>query len=155
KRDTVDGKVREIRTEQMESQVLRLPATAIDWQVDADIGEKARGIYKARLYTARLAATGTIAIPARATLEDGTSRYTWGTPRLVLGVADPLGIRAAPDVVVDGHRYAFAPGTNEASLASGLNAPLSGHDVAKGGPLAFSLTLELGGSEAFALAPLG
>ena len=155
KKNTVDGKQTETRTEHMEAQVLRYPATAIDWQVDADIGEKARGIYKARLYTARLAATGTIAIPARATLEDGTSRYKWGTPRLVLGVADPLGIRAAPDVKVDGRSYAFSPGTGEASLASGLNAPLTGHDIAKGGPLAFSLSLELGGSEAFALAPLG
>ena len=155
KRDTVEGKQRETRTEHMESQVLRFPATALDWQVDADIGEKARGIYKARLYSARLAGTGTIAVPARAALEDGASRYKWGTPRLVLGVADPLGIRAAPAVKVDGRAYAFAPGTADALLASGLNAPLAGHDMAKGGVLAFSLTLELGGSEAFALAPLG
>jgi inner membrane protein len=155
KRDTVDGKARETRTEYMEAQVLRFPAATLDWQVDADIGEKARGIYKARLCTARLAATGSIAIPARATLEDGTSRYKWGTPRLVLGVADPLGIRAAPGVKVDGRAYAFAPGTGDASLATGLHAPLEHHDIAKGGTLAFSMTLELGGSEAFALAPLG
>jgi inner membrane protein len=155
KRNTVDGKQTETRTEHMESQVLRLPAAVIDWQVDADIGEKARGIYKARLYTARLAATGSIAVPLRATLEDGTSRYKWGTPRLVLGIADALGIRAAPDVTVDGRTYALSPGTAEANLSSGLHAPLTGLDFAKGGPLAFSLSLELGGSEAFALAPLG
>ena len=155
RRNSVDGKQTETRTEHMESQVLRVPATAIDWQVDADIGEKARGIYKARLYSARLSASGTIAIPARATLEDGTSRYKWGTPRLVLGVADPLGIRAAPEAKVDGRAYAFSPGTGDALLASGLHAPLAGHDLAKGGTLAFSLTVELGGSEAFALAPLG
>src|SRR6267143_956961 len=47
KRDTVDGKVRETRTEYMEAQVLRWPAAALDWTVDAEIGEKARGIYKA------------------------------------------------------------------------------------------------------------
>ena len=152
---TVDGKETEKRTEHVQTSALRLPAASLDWQVDADIGEKARGIYKARLYTARLAATGTIAIPARATLEDGTSRYKWGTARLVLGVSDPLGIRAAPAVKVDGRAYAFSPGTGEASLASGLHAPLSGHDIAKGGALGFSLSLELGGSEAFALAPLG
>jgi len=154
-RDTVDGKVRESRTEHMEAQVLRLPAAAIDWQVDAEIGEKARGIYKARLYSARLSASGTIAIPARATLEDATSRYKWGTPRLVLGIADPLGIRAAPDVKVDGRAYAFAPGTSGEALATGLHAPLEGLDPFKARALAFSLTLELGGSEAFALAPLG
>jgi len=155
KRDTVDGKVRETRTEHMEAQVLRLPAAAVDWQVDADIGEKARGIYKARLYTARLAATGTIALPARATHEDGTSRYKWGTPRLVLGVSDPLGIRAAPGVKVDGRAFAFSPGTSDTLLASGLHAPLSGLDLSAARTLSISLTLELGGSEAFALAPLG
>ena len=155
RKNTVDGKQTETRTEHYEAQVLRFPATAIDWQVNADIGEKARGIYKARLYTARLGGTGSIALPARTTLEDGTSRYKWGTPRLVLGVADPLGIRAAPDVTVDGRAFAFSPGTADPLLAAGLHAPLEHHDLAKGGTLAFSLTLELGGSEAFALAPLG
>ena len=77
KRETVDGKLRETRTEHKEAQVLRLPAAAIEWTVDAKIGEKYRGIYKARLYTAHLAASGFISIPARSTLEDGTSRYKW------------------------------------------------------------------------------
>ena len=155
RKSTVDGKQTETRTEHMEASALRLPAAALDWQVDADIGEKARGIYKARLYTARLRGTGTIAVPGRATLEDSTSRYKWGTPRLIVGVSDPLGIRAAPDVTVDGRAYAFSPGTTEAVLPAGVHAPLTGLDYAKGGALAFSLTLELGGSEAFALAPLG
>jgi inner membrane protein len=151
----VDGKESETRTEQVQTSALRLPASTLDWQVDADIGEKARGIYKARLYSARLAATGTIAIPARATLEDGASRYKWGTPRLVLGISDPLGIRAAPDITVDGRTYAFSPGTNDAVLPAGLNAALNGLDLAQARTLAISLSLELGGSEAFALAPLG
>jgi inner membrane protein len=155
RRETVDGKVRETRSDQMETSALRLPAAALDWQVDADISEKARGIYKARLYSARLAATGTIAIPARATLEDGRSTYKWSTPRLVLGVSDPLGIRAAPDVTIEGRRYAFAPGTNDAVLPAGLNAALTGLDLSAARTLSISLTLELGGSEAFALAPLG
>lgn len=109
----------------------------------------------ARLYSAHLAATGTIALPARAALEDGTSRYKWGTPRLVLGVSDPLGIRAAPEVTLDGRAYAFSPGSADPLLAGGLHAPLAGLEIAKGGTLAFSLSLELGGSEALALAPLG
>ncbi|TAK85815.1 MAG: cell envelope integrity protein CreD [Betaproteobacteria bacterium] len=155
KRDTVDGKARETRTERMEWQVLRLPAAALDWTVDADIGEKARGIYRARLYTARLAATGSIAIPGRGGLEDGTSRYKWGTPRLVLGVSDALGIRAAPDLAVSNRKYPFSPGTADPNLSGGLHAPLDGLDLSRAQTLTFSLSLELGGSEAFALAPLG
>ncbi len=70
-------------------------------------------------------------------------------------MSDPLGIRSAPDVKVDGRAYAFSPGTGEASLASGLNAPLADVDLSHGRTLAIALSLELGGSEAFALAPLG
>src|SRR5207247_7895517 len=58
KRETVDGKLREIRTGRSESQVVRLPAASVEWTVDAEISEKARGIYKARLYGAKLQAQG-------------------------------------------------------------------------------------------------
>src|SRR5207302_9174875 len=68
---------------------------------------------------------------------------------------DPLGIRAAPDVSIDRRAFPFSPGTADPLLPAGLHAPLEHYDIAKGGTLGFSLTLELGGSEAFALAPLG
>jgi inner membrane protein len=155
KRDSVDGKARETRTERAEWLLYRLPAATLDWTMDADIGERARGIYKARLYSARLAATGTVALPARASLEDGTSRYKWGAPRLALGVSDSLGIRAAPDVMVEGRAYAFSPGSGDALLPGGLSAQLSDFDLSRARTVSFSLTLELGGSEAFSLAPLG
>lgn len=147
KRETVDGKLRESRTEHTESRVLRLPAASVEWTVGAEISEKARGIYKARLYNARLHAQGFIDVPGRAHFEDGTSRYKWGTPRLVLGISDPLGIRAASGT------YAFAPGSGDAAIAGGLHAPLGDPQFSK--KIDFALTLELGGSEAFSLAPLG
>jgi len=155
KRETVDGRPRETRVEHMESQTLRLPVASVDWTVDTDIAEKARGIYKARLYTARLAASGSLTLPARSSLEDGTSRYKWGTPRLVLGVSDALGIRAAPDIRVDDVVHAFSPGSGDGVTPGGLHAPLTGLDTAKARTVAFTFELELGGSEAFALAPLG
>jgi inner membrane protein len=155
KRETVDGKLREIRTERGESQVVRLPAASVQWNVDAEISEKARGIYKARLYSARLRAQGSVDVPARARFEDGTSRYKWGTPRLVLGISDPLGIRAAPAVSVNDKNYDFAPGPGDTALAGGVHAPLDNVQTAREQKLEFSFALELGGSEAFAIAPLG
>ncbi len=146
KRETIDGKLREIRNERSEARVLRLPAAAIEWTVDAEISEKARGIYRARLYTARLRARGSIEIPARASFEDKTSRYRWGTPRLVLGVSDPLGIRAASGT------HAFAPGAGDAAVAAGLHSVLKDFEFSS--KIDFSLDLELGGSEALSLAPL-
>ncbi|HXL76303.1 MAG TPA: cell envelope integrity protein CreD [Burkholderiales bacterium] len=155
KRETVDGKLREIRTEHSESQVVRLPAASVEWTADAEISEKARGIYKARLYSARLHAQGSVDVPARGRFEDGTSRYKWDAPRLVLGISDPLGIRAAPAVSVNGRSYDFAPGPGDGALAGGLHAPLASLLTGREQKLEFSFSLELGGSEAFAIAPLG
>src|SRR5262245_31265171 len=142
RRDTVDGKLREVRNERSESKVLRLPAASVDWTVDADIGEKAYGIYKARLYTAKVRARGAIDVPPRSRFEDGTSRYKWGPARLMLGISDPLGIRSASG------SHVFGPGSGD-----GLHAPVA--DLQFGKPLAFAIDLELGGSEAFSLAPQG
>ena len=76
---TVDG------TERSESQVLHAPVENVAWVTSATVSEKARGIYKTRLYAAQLRAQGTLKLPARTALEDGKSRYKWGTPRLVIG----------------------------------------------------------------------
>lgn len=155
-RETVGGKLREKRTERRHFDVVRLPAASVHWTVDADIGEKARGIYKARLYTARLSADGSFSLPARSALEDGTSRYKWGTARLVVGISDPLGIRSAPPLSASGRQYAFAPGTDDAGMSAGLHASLEGIELrAAAQTLEFSFALEVAGSEAFSLAPLG
>ena len=155
KRDTLDGKLREVRTERSESHVLRLPLAHAAWTLDADIGEKARGIHKARLYGARLDLQGAVDVPARARFEDGTSRYKWHTPRLVLGISDPHGIRAASTLSLGGSTYALAPGAGDAAMAGGLHAALDNLDLAKAQRLNFSLSLELAGSEALSIAPLG
>ncbi len=147
KRESVDGRLREMRSERAEARVLRVPAASVDWSGDADIGEKARGIYKARLYTVKLHAQGSIDVPARSAHEDGTSRYKWGTPRLVVGVSDPLGIRAASG------SHDFEPGAPD--TGAGLQSVLRGHDLSKPARVEFSIDLELAGSEAFSLAPLG
>jgi inner membrane protein len=153
--EVVDGKSRERSIERTESQIVHVPAENVTWVVSAEISEKARGIYKARLYGAQLQAQGILKVPAVAGLEDGKSRYKWGTPRLVIGIGDPHGIRAADAVSVGGRRYDFVPGSGEAALAGGLHAPLPDVQSAATRRLPFSFSLELGGSEAFAIAPLG
>jgi inner membrane protein len=149
RRETIDGKLREVRNERSESRVLRLAAARVDWTIDAEIGEKAYGIYKARLYTARLRAQGSIDVPARTRYEDGTSRYKWGAPRLVLGVSDPLGIRGASG------SHDFSPGSGDSALTGGLHSTIHNLDFLKPQAVEFNIDLQLGGSEAFALAPLG
>src|SRR5689334_16221233 len=75
KRETIGGVAHEKRIERSESSVLRLPADSADWSVIAELSEKARGIYKARLYDARVSVTGSFTLPARGSVESAeTSR---------------------------------------------------------------------------------
>ena len=152
KRERVDGKDRESRIERKESSALRVPAAGVAWSVDADITEKSRSLYKARLYAAKAGVSGTLTVPLTAQHEDGTSRYRWFTPRLVLGISDPQGIRAANELAIDGRAYRFSAGPGDPSRASGLHVLLS--DL-KAGTHAFSFSLEFAGTESFSIMPLG
>ena len=154
-RSTVDGKLNESRTERSESHTLRLPVSDVEWTVNVDVDEKARGIHKARLYSARLDARGSVSMPGRSVYEDGSSRYKWGTPLLVLGIADPVGIRSISAVSLGEASHAFNVGPGDDALAGGLHAPLEGAQLARSRTLPFSFTLELAGLEAFSLATLG
>jgi inner membrane protein len=155
-RETVDGKPRERRTEHSESRVLRLPADAVDWRIGAEVSEKARGIYKARLYSARAEARGRFSVPANFGLSDSGGRIKWGTPRLVLGVSDAGGIRSVQPLVIGEVGHAFQAGSGDAAaLPGGVHVALPGLRAEKPQSFDFAFSLELAGSEALAVAPLG
>jgi len=155
-RETIDGKPRERRVERTESQVLRLPAQSVTWQISAQASEKARGIYKARLYTVTAMARGRLQVPADFGLAETNGRIKWGTPRLVVGVTDPGGIRSVSPLVIGGSEHAFLPGLGDAvDLPGGVHVPLPELGAARAQTLPFTFSIQLAGSEAFALAPLG
>jgi inner membrane protein len=155
-RETVDGAQRERRTERVESLVLRIPAEALQWSVVAGISEKARGIYKARLYTARIEVQGRLALPARFGVNAGEMhKVAFGQPRLVLGISDPRGIRSVSALSLGGGSYDFRPAPGDSHVAAGLHAVLASLSAEKPADLPFSFSLELAGSEALAIAPLG
>src|SRR5262249_8334614 len=80
-RATVDGKEREKRVERTAHRVRGIAADGIDWTLDADVSEKARGLYKARLYAMRAQAQGRFSVPPNFGIGDsGLIRV--GTPRL-------------------------------------------------------------------------
>ena len=80
-RETIDGKEREKRVERIEHLVKRIPAESLEWTVDADVSEKARGIYKARLYGAKAQVSGRFYLPPalelRTTSAPASSRRAW------------------------------------------------------------------------------
>lgn len=153
-RDTVDGKERVRRIERRESRVARIPAETLDWQVDAAASEKTRGIYRARLYVARIHARGTLAIPANLGVAEMDARIRWGKPRFALGVADVRGIRSVSALTLGEATHEFLPGAGDRMLAAGVHAPLELAAPGAARTLAFRFSLELAGSEAFAIAPL-
>ena len=154
--ETVDGKPRERRTEHTQSLVLRLPAESVDWRINAGVSEKAYGIYKARLYTAGAEASGRIAVPARFGLPADTParRYKLGEPRLVVGISDPHGIRSVSALAVDGRRHTFEPGPGD-SQGHGVHVSLPELRGAAAQNVEFAFSLELAGSSALGVAPLG
>lgn len=155
-RETIDGKPRVRRTERTVSRLLRLPAESVAWQISAQVSEKARGIYKARLYSATAMARGRLRLPANFGLADTTGRIKWGTPRLVIGVTDPGGIRSVSALVIGGREHGFLPGPGDgAAAAGGVHAELPELRPAQAQSLQFTFSIEIAGSEAFALAPLG
>ena len=124
------------------------------WSIEAATSEKARGIYKARLYTARIHVKGKIVVPERFGLGETVGRIQWGTPRFVLGVSDPRGIRSVAPLSIGEEKVEFLPGAGDAALAAGIHAALESVRPDKPGTLDYAFSLELAGTEALALAPL-
>lgn len=153
-RETVDGTVKERRIERKESRLLRLPVDTVDWTIDAATTVKTRGIYKARLYTAHVEGKGRISVPARFGLIEGSARLSFGTPQLVLGVADPRGLRSVSALSIGGATSDFAAGPGDRALSSGIHAPVRVPLGGEARSVPFHFSLELAGSEALAIAPL-
>ena len=153
--ETVDGKPRERRTEHTSAKVLRISADAVEWRIGVDVSEKARGIYRARLYAGTIEVRGRVAVPARFGLapDTPTSRTRTHVPRLVVGISDPQGIRSVSPLEANAARLAFQPGPGDSNVPGGLHVPLSNLGAAQ--TLEFAFTLELAGSEALAISPLG
>lgn len=155
-RETVDGVPRVHAIERVESKLLRLPVESISWEISTQVSEKTRGIYKARLYTATAMARGRLRVPAHFGLAETGGRIKWGVPRLVVGVTDPGGIRSVSALVIGGSEHAFVSASGDARRQpEGVHVPLPELRAARAQTLPFSFSMELAGSQAFSLAPLG
>ena len=117
--ETVEGKSKERRIEKSEWRTHRIPLESVQWSIDTVTSEKARGIYKARLYTARIRAQGKIAVPRQFGIGDSGQIHP-SAPRFVLGVSDPRGIRSVAALSIAGKEVGFRPGTGDSALASGV-----------------------------------
>lgn len=165
-RQLVNGAPSELRVDRTEEGVLRFAPEKLDWQGELATEEKARGIHKARLYAGKLAARGTFALPAELARPDASSRWEFGDARVVVGIADARGIRRVADLQWAGRTAPFQPGTGGSAFDDGVHATVGRVDVREADAsrrtdtdaprrFDFNLSLELAGTEAFALAPSG
>ena len=150
--ETIEGKSKERRVERSEWRVQRIPVESVQWTVDATTSEKSRGIYTARLYTARIQGRGKIVVPEHFGVGE-SGRIRFSAPRFVVGVTDPRGLRSVAALSLDGERIDFRPGSGDVALSAGIHAVLESLD-AKARTLDYEFSLELAGTEALALVPL-
>ncbi|MEL6869586.1 MAG: cell envelope integrity protein CreD [Pseudomonadota bacterium] len=122
----------------------------IDTKVTTQL--RKRGIYSTPVYDAQVNMSGEFLARDIARLKASTKGFVrWGTPNLILGVADLRGIGAKPSLDLQGQTYAFEPGTSYAKLGNGIHAPLP--EAALSRDLPFTLSLTLRGSQQLHLIP--
>lgn len=125
---------------------------AIDGGITTEI--RSRGLYQARLFHLDAKLTGGIDVPAQLGL-NGDHHLSDVRAYLVLGVADARGIGNDPEVVINGRKHHFVPGTNQIIPGNGVQIALGTLDTSREHHFDFSLPLTLTGSERLAIAPTG
>jgi inner membrane protein len=120
-------------------------------KIDSEI--RYRSIYGIPLYRARIALKGDF---DREKMADaaGQANLQWDKARLVIAMADPKSVQKESVLKINGQRVELESGTGAGMDGqNGFHAPLNLADP--NAQAAFQLTLALGGSEGFYVAPVG
>jgi inner membrane protein len=128
---------------------------ALDASAELGVEQRSRGLFEALIYGAKVTLAGRFAAPDWTSLGILTSDLDFSRARLVIGIADNGGIRTA-EVTLDGKRLELAPIARAGFVADGVDHPalaLALDRLERG--LGFEARLELAGTGAFSLAPVG
>jgi inner membrane protein len=129
-----------------------VPAQRLGLEGEIGTEIRSRGLYQARLFHLGATLDGSIDLAAHLGIE--ASRHVQDVRAfLVFGVADVRGITNDPEVVVNGRKHRFIPGTRNFFAGNGVHLPLGGIDIDKAQRFDFSFPLRLTGSERLAIAP--
>ena len=120
-----------------------------------------RGIYDTTVYTSQVVLKGHFDPKPLTTLGIKPADMAWHKARLVVGIPSVKGINKRPELSWQGQPLELEPGTfNHGGIGTGLSAPLNlasweKSTPATGSPASYQLTLDLKGSQAFGIAPVG
>jgi inner membrane protein len=120
----------------------------VSGELDTEL--RRRGIYAGLTYRARLRMEGAFQVPV--VPAPAGVRRTWGSPRVVLGIADVRGIVGVPTLAWDGASAPFAAGVGAAPWSQGIHADVA-IDPTEGGLASFALDLRLAGMDRLELVP--
>lgn len=132
---------------------LTLLPDRLDAEADIATEIRYRGIHGIPLYSAAVKLQGTFDLSVAETVLGGR-QARWDQALLVLGVADPKGIRSQAELTVNGSPVTLQPGAGPLSQSVG---GFQGRvlDLSGNGEADFELNFGLAGSEQFSLAPMG
>jgi inner membrane protein len=116
---------------------------------------RARGIYQARLYHARLRIRAEFGVPLHYGVSTDLAAYRFGQPFIALGLSDIRGIESPLTATVDDAPLRLLPGTGTDLLKGGLHAPVSALGPDSAAHLALSIDLPLLGTSDFHVIPVG
>ncbi len=134
--------------------VYLLPAE-LDIQVNLNTEQIRRSLYHAVVFSASIAVKGRFATEGGLLKPEPNEQLTFGDPRLIVGVSDPRGILRAPALTWAGQPLEFLPGTAEDKMPNGIQTHIRGIDPLKPWSVEFAFSLDLRGTQAFDLAPVG
>lgn len=148
------GDERYIEEHEISGHLYFLPETfKLDGRVQTE--QRARGIYRARLYHSNNKISGYFYLPAQLGLGADATDYRFDPAYLALGISDIRGIENALTLTLNDQTLKFQPGSGAGLLGSGVHAPLSQSNFAATTRLNFSFELKLQGTSQFDIAPVG
>ena len=86
----------------------------LDFNGDMKVEKRAYGLYDTNVFSLQERISGSFEAPDASALprRSVNSHLVWGSPALVLGVADPRGIDGEPKILLDGRALQLRPGTH-------------------------------------------
>lgn len=150
-----EGKAARTVAESREFLLATTPKT-LDLDAVATPQPRYRGLFKVNGYEvkARVSAQWPQLDALRPRAEHAASRLVCDAPEMLVGVGDARGLRQVT-LRVQGQSVDVLPGTPRKSLPQGFHATLAGALVDAGAPVKIEIAVDLIGTEALAITPVG
>ncbi|MFZ6048427.1 cell envelope integrity protein CreD [Pseudomonas sp. CR3202] len=117
--------------------------------------QRARGIYKARLYKSDSQVSGQLRVPANYGIDRDLADYRFEQPFLAVGISDIRGIGNALTLRLNGQTLDFQPGSGDRLLDGGVHVVLAPLQANVAQNLDFAFELKLQGTSSLSITPVG